>query len=362
MFKYKLDYMIQLEKNFIDSIKHKIPIDNIKFLSFNNKNIENNSNYYILKPKGKKSFVWFTYFEKEILCILIILNDNNVLHDSNLYYKLDVNYNIQLCYNNTFMQCILIKNNSMNTIIIDNILNYNIHNNIINNNTYLHKIESKLFLYNIVIKQISNSKTNKFYLPIIENNLDSLYNKIYNTNYNLYCISIYSKTKYLGNFIFNDSITFTSNIKANFYIEPNIEQDIYSMYIIDINSNYIFYDHLLINSYKLSVFMNNIFRKIKENKNLDLLEESDLEDEFQDISKDKFVNINKKEIIECVYNYKFKKWIPEKIVSQGKVINKQELLILLNKKFNNNNNFNNNNFNNNNFKKKNYSRHNYKKN
>ena len=356
MFKYKLDYMIQLEKNFIDSIKHKIPIDNIKFLSFNNKNIENNSNYYILKPKGKKSFVWFTYFEKEILCILIILNDNNVLHDSNLYYKLDVSYNIQLCYNNTFMQCILIKNNSMNTIIIDNILNYNIHNNIINNNTYLHKIENKLFLYNIVIKQISNSKTNKFYLPIIENNLDSLYNKIYNTNYSLYCISIYSNNNYLGNFIFNDFVTFKSNIKANFYIEANIEPDIYSMYIIDNNSNYIFYDNLLINSYKLSVFMNNIFRKIKENKNLDLLEESDSEDEFQDISKDKFVNINKKEIIECVYNYKFKKWIPEKIASQGKVINKQELLILLNKKFNNNN------FNNNNFKNKNYSRHNYKKN
>jgi hypothetical protein len=39
--------------------------------------------------------------------------------------------------------------------------------------------------------------------------------------------------------------------------------------------------------------MNHIFRKNKENINLDLLEESDDEDEFQNISYDKNVNTEK---------------------------------------------------------------------
>ena len=40
--------------------------------------------------------------------------------------------------------------------------------------------------------------------------------------------------------------------------------------------------------------MNNIFRNIKENDDLDKLEESDDEEEFEDISIDKYVFLNKK--------------------------------------------------------------------
>ena len=39
--------------------------------------------------------------------------------------------------------------------------------------------------------------------------------------------------------------------------------------------------------------MNSIFRNIKENRNLDLLEESDDEDEFENINLDKYL-LNKK--------------------------------------------------------------------
>lgn len=52
--------------------------------------------------------------------------------------------------------------------------------------------------------------------------------------------------------------------------------------------------------------MNSLFRKIKENKNLDLLEESDSEEEFENTTLEKYVDLNKSYIIECFYNKKFK--------------------------------------------------------
>ena len=79
-----------LDKSIFNSIKHRLPINNIKFLSYPNKNIDSSSEYFILKPKGKKCYVWFTYYQKEIICILIYLNDNNILSSNNIFYKLDI--------------------------------------------------------------------------------------------------------------------------------------------------------------------------------------------------------------------------------------------------------------------------------
>ena len=66
--------------------------------------------------------------------------------------------------------------------------------------------------------------------------------------------------------------------------------------------------------YKTSVFMNALFRNIKENRSLDALEESDDEDEFENTNIDKFVDLTKKIKMKCVFNYKFKKWTPVECV------------------------------------------------
>ena len=54
-----------------------------------------------------------------------------------------------------------------------------------------------------------------------------------------------------------------------------------------------YHDIAYISSYVSSVKMNSIFRNIKENQNLDLLEESDDEDEFENVSETKFVDMKK---------------------------------------------------------------------
>ena len=62
--------------------------------------------------------------------------------------------------------------------------------------------------------------------------------------------------------------------------------------------------------------MNKQYRNIKENRNLDYIEESDDEDDFQNISIDKNVNLKKILNIECFFNFRFKKWVPIKIIRE----------------------------------------------
>jgi hypothetical protein len=91
------------------------------------------------------------------------------------------------------------------------------------------------------------------------------------------------------------------------------------------------YDLALIDSYKTSLFMNKLFRKIKENANLDLLEESDDEEEFENVNIDRFLHLDKQYLIDCIYNNKFKKWVPQNL-SRNKAITKHNLEFVLGKK------------------------------
>jgi hypothetical protein len=63
--------------------------------------------------------------------------------------------------------------------------------------------------------------------------------------------------------------------------------------------------------------MNGLFRNIRENKNLDYIEESDDEDDFENILPDKYVDLKKTLLLECVFHKKFKKWVPRKVMPRG---------------------------------------------
>ena len=86
-------------------------------------------------------------------------------------------------------------------------------------------------------------------------------------------------------------------LKNNYYllisVKPNIQDDIYELFYYD-NNNLTFLDYALITTFKKSVFMNSIFRNIKENINLDTLEESDDEDDFENTNPNKYIIPNKK--------------------------------------------------------------------
>jgi hypothetical protein len=105
---------------------------------------------------------------------------------------------------------------------------------------------------------------------------------------------------------------FSTNTRV-FYINPDLQNDIY--YLSSLAASSIISNNIAhIPDYKTSVFMNKLFRNIKENRNLDALEESDDEEEFENIQIDKFVDLNKVLKMRCNFNYKFQAWVPIQVV------------------------------------------------
>ena len=248
------------------------------------------------------------------------MNNKNINDPSNEFYEYPINFDNNICYNNTLLFGYYFTNSTNNIIrhyfIIENIFNYNIYNKIIQNNNFNLNFNYKLNLYNNILPKLHN--TNNYYinLPIILTKSEDVFKKIYNLNYNIFNIAAYSKYKYLGSYnLYNNNNNNNNNNKliATFKISACINQDLYNLFILNDKNQEEFYDLALIDTYKNSLFMNKLFRTIRENINLDYLEESDDDDMFENINLNKFVNLEKNYLIDCEYNSKFKKWIPKNI-------------------------------------------------
>ena len=96
---------------------------------------------------------------------------------------------------------------------------------------------------------------------------------------------------------------------AVFKVTADIQNDVYHLFATDgyINIAYI-------GSRDSSVFMNGLFRTIRENENIDYGEESEDEEMFQNTSLDKYVDLKKEYKMHCVYHTKFRKWVPISVV------------------------------------------------
>jgi hypothetical protein len=91
-----------------------------------------------------------------------------------------------------------------------------------------------------------------------------------------------------------------------FVIAPDTQNDIY--YVLRSSDEPITANTMIahIPNYKTSVMMNAMFRNIKENRNLDALEESDEEDE----ALIPLVDVNKRVRMSCTFSARFKRWQP----------------------------------------------------
>ena len=162
-------------------------------------------------------------------------------------------------------------------------------------------------------------------LPVICNNLDVALQTSTTLPYKVKGIIFqnYEDNNNLGLMLNNVE----RKVECVFKVKANIVQDIYNLYCKSINNSHEeFYNIPLIADYKTSVMMNTHFRKIKENQNLDALEESDDEEEFENISEDKFVDLDKVVYMRCEYVKRFRKWKPIEAVKFGeKLLCKREI-------------------------------------
>lgn len=277
------------------------------------------ADFYLTIPKGPKFFAWFQHYNEQPVCFFLKLYRNKQIdrvtiksccfHKSLCIGKGTILYGTIFCNNKYFSveDIFYFKNN--------NISHYNQREKF---NT-IHK----LFTENI--KQIYfGKKCIIFTLPLLSTNYNDLIVK--KIPYELYSI----QHRYInqGQIYFNEKIE-KNNQYAIFLVKPTIETDIYELFCQS-NGYNIKYGIADIPDYKTSVYMNSLFRNIKENRNLDLLEESDSEDEFQNIDISRFVYLDKIYYMKCVYNHRYNRWSPLNVI-ETKISNKKEDILLMEK-------------------------------
>ena len=279
-----------------DSILRRFPNLQLSYEKLIHKKVD--SDYCQAIPYGKKYFAWFTFFNETSVCVLL------EIHRKTQISKI---INVVTCYHeclatNTIFYGTLVKNKYF---FIEDIYYYK--NKDVSNISGKEQLELLANIFKNEIKQINLTNNSVIFgLPLMGICYNTLLNEVHNLPYKIYCIQF---RKFYGkyqkqNLLYNEKIE-----NVVFSIKAEVTNDIYSLYCINKGKKE-YYDVAYIPDYKTSVMMNSIFRNIKENINLDALEESDEEEEFENISENKFVDTEKEIAFICEYKSKFNKWVP----------------------------------------------------
>lgn len=296
------------------------------------------ANLVLAIPEGRKFYAWFTTYKAENACILleIDLTTRKIISSKIVLtgFKDCLSYNggtilsgtIFLYENSSKKQGNnQIKIRSNNTCFcIEDIYYYK--GNTCETKSFLDRLKLIKEMLCLEISQMAlTSNYIIFGLPLINTNFTNLIREIeylpytvdkilfryFNTK-KILCVKYYKpNTSNQGSGFGSGSLPGKRQMVTNavFLVKPDIQNDIYNLYYYK-NGKEEYYDIACIQEYTTSVMMNRLFRDIKENKNLDALEESDDESEFQNEKEDKFVFLERSFKMNCVYNPKFKKWTP----------------------------------------------------
>jgi len=109
---------------------------------------------------------------------------------------------------------------------------------------------------------------------------------------------------------------------ATFIVKSSSKYDIYHLYCMNPNHEAVFYGLAGIPDMKTSVLMNLLFRNLKENMNLDYIQESDDEDDVHPEVKD----MNQQIHMICEFHMNIKKWVPTKVVTGNDVVKLNDLI------------------------------------
>jgi hypothetical protein len=324
-----------------------------------------NSDYIVAIPQGKKCFAWFTSFKDKMVCFIMELANNKQIVDIKIA---NACFSDELSYG-TILYGTFFYNSDNKFFSIEDIFTYKgVNTDRLNWGEKLVKLNNML---KKDIKQISYNNTFLvFGLPLMSKTNEDLEKQIGCVTYNIETVQ-YKLFSRVNAYIFMEYISYkrqisqtaqmtqyssshkkdqpekcsitatkpvtylqnTSNkisdkignnintrqpVKRDvvFMIRPDIQNDIYYLHCINNEIKEEKHSIAHIPDYNTSVMMNKLFRIIKENENLDALEESDDEDEFENENVDKFVYLDKSYKMVCQFNHKFKKWTPLKLADE----------------------------------------------
>jgi len=275
---------------------------------------------YQVLPKGKKCILWYTYNETENICYMLSFGrSGNISHIT----KVHTSFSDSLCYGKgTIISGVILNTNNISCFTILDIHYYKGQN--ISSSRYVNKYE---FITHLLSNEINNNVFLKQQIivasPVLVSSFKEAITHARSLPYEVYgisCIQL-SNSRCKGVIQYTDK----SDPIAYFRVKAQLRCDIYSLFVGDDKKSH---GIAAITDYKSSVMMNSLFRNIKENRNLDFLEESDDEEEFENISEDKYVDLKKSYIMKCVFVPRFRKWKPIEVIKNGRTSSKNDIIML----------------------------------
>lgn len=299
------------ENKLTNMFSRKINRDSYNEFKINSKIHYNKFSYVRVIPKGNKMFIWFQKMNQYNSFIEPILFFENNQKNQGKYTLLNSKNNYNICCdidtlgcgtNGTILYGTQFLYNDINYFNIENIYYYK--NNNVQNISWNEKFNIINEIFTKYIKQLGYSKQDLLIIScltqILPYDICSLKAMVPYEIHSLQYLMEDSK-----NIFFKQESVLQNSKQSKFYIKASLNHDEYDIYTID-NNKYV--DKLYVPDYKTSVYLNGIFRNIRENQNLDLLEESDSEEDFQNIDLDKYVDLNKRILFSCIFDNNMKMW------------------------------------------------------
>ena len=325
-------------------ILKRLPEFELSYETISHKKASAFYNICIAIPTGKKVFIWFTFHQDADVCYLFDLNKDKQINNAT---QIPATFDKKLALGTLLYGTILLNETTGNqSFLIEDIFYYK--GIPLKKSNMLEKLG---FLEQFMQSVTKSPKDVLFYLPVmwkVEVDPEQEYpitipNKLSSAMpYPIHHIQYRAANNimpYLNVFLNRKTIAAPSQSPAIpqfvtiparmdlskpqykyptvFQVTADIQFDIYHLAAYGRLNQPAYYNVAYVPNYKSSVFMNGLFRKIRENINLDYIEESDDEDDFQNTDEYKYVDVKKVLLMECIFNNKFKKWVPIKVVNRG---------------------------------------------
>lgn len=301
----------------LSSIVNRFPFCEPSYSTFVNKKVS--SDFYMAVPMGKKYLAWFTHYNNTFVCIFVEVDERNGAFAMKSASIRPCCFAKELAYGcGTLVYGTIV---SHKFFCIEDIFYYKGKN--YSKHTPYYKLKLLKTMMdtdtdkNTELKMTDLLPTNIIFSICLMNESFRLLNEdVKNMDIKIYAI----KSMYYDNFKSYKMRYVGQEIEtAIFEVGAELGTDTYSLY--GANKSYIGLAY--IPNYKTSVLMNSLFRNIKENMNLDAIEESEDEEEFENRDNPEyFVNTEKRVIMECEYNTHFKAWVPQKVAKKGAQLSK----------------------------------------
>jgi hypothetical protein len=307
-------------------------------------------------PTGKKQLIWFTFDKTDDIALLIDINKSKQITKMS---RVNISSPRIDTYFGTLLYGTMVQSTeTIQVFVIEDIYHYEGIN--------LKKMlfgEKLTYLYDFFTKNLPNQQSNEFLLALP-------YMRIFRDDADLDSLPFYESftkpAKYISHHIqFRSTSTIVPYLNhiykkpqapieqkclslcdslekrtdfdyrlpiysgvAIFRAVADIRDDVYHLFAYEKDAPSAYVGVAYIGTRVQSKYMNSLFRKIRENINIDYGEESEDEEYFQDLRIDKYVNLACDYKIECVFNKRFRMWEPVKKVDNGRYTHIGELVSL----------------------------------